>query len=588
MANCPGCQVDVPQGLPEDTLFLGAIPDGMANAYYDQDVSFRMPKTSTPVSQNDPDVPSGLNIAEITIVGISNLPPGLSWEANASSYSPQDETDGCLKFCGTPLVPGLYVMEVTIEAVVFIVTEEVTFDMEVYIAPAMSNNDGFSLVNNSGCGMVTTSFENNVVSNGNAGYRYNWDFGNGNSSLDENPSDQTYDTPGTYIVNYQATIDTTGYILTRVGVIDVDCSDIPTGPVFSNKPDLQVEIEDPSGVRIYESERIDNVDGPVDYFPNILIESGTYRLKVIDEDSGINGGDDTCIDINFNLLSNGTITGNGFELELDIFNPIDTISTTDTITVYAIPDAPVLVNLLEDEFCDGSTTTLTSSYLEGNQWFFEGEAIVGATADSFEVLESGMYQVQYTSVEGCTAISEAITITINELPEIPTYSNTNNLLTLASTIVYDPEFTLQWYQDGELLIGETTTEFCALEDGEYTLEVTDPTTGCTNVFTQTIDHDGSLDCFTSAEDLVLAFDLSIFPNPVNDWINISLSTKETMTLGVKIYDIMGRVFYHNPVQQEVYGTTQLSPISVENLAPGMYFIELRLGEETMVQKFIRG
>jgi len=47
-AQCPGCVVDLPT-LPEDTIYLGNAPDGMVSFYYDEDISFRLPKTTDPV-----------------------------------------------------------------------------------------------------------------------------------------------------------------------------------------------------------------------------------------------------------------------------------------------------------------------------------------------------------------------------------------------------------------------------------------------------------------------------------------------------------------------------------------------------------
>jgi len=586
LANCPGCVVDVPGGLAEDTLFLGMVPDGIVNAYYDEDISFRMPKTTTPVSQTDPDVPGGLNIVDITIVGISNLPPGLAWETDATSYDPQEQTDGCIKFCGTPLVSGLFVLEVQVQATIFIGPQDVSFPMEIYIEPATSTNDGFSLTNNSGCGAVSASFENNIPSNGIDGYSYNWDFGNGNVSLDENPSDQSYDQPGTYIVNYQAVIDTSGYILTRIGVNEVSCFDIPTFPDFSNKPDLQIEIVDPSGVRIYESATIDNVDPPIDYFPNLFIGPGVYQLKVIDEDSGINGGDDTCAEITFNLLSDGTFTSSDYELELDIFHPVDTITTSDTITVYAIPDAPVVTNSGALETCAGDDLVLISSYTEGNQWFFNGEELIGATANDFEVLESGTYQVMYTSTDGCTAMSEEVLIEIYDLPVTPEFENTNNLLSLLTNITYDAGLTFQWYQDGNLLEGETSAEYCSMETGMYTLEVTDPVTGCTSEFVQDIEYDGSLNCFTNTEDFSAVVTIDLYPNPVVDWLTISLDISEGNEVNIQLYDLLGRP-QGKLMEYQVNGPTQLEPIDVTSLAAGIYVVEFRIGAERVLRKFVK-
>lgn len=585
-ANCPGCIIDLPAGMSEDTLFLGTLPNGTVGTYYDEDVSFRMPMTTDPVNEMDPDVPAGLNINNITLIGISNLPPGLSWEASATSFDPQSETDGCFKFCGTPLAPGLYEMEVTVEATVFVLTQTVTFPMAILIEPATSVNDGFSLINASGCGEVVASFENNVPSNGDTGFSYAWDFGNGQSSLDENPSSQTYDQPGIYLIEYQAIIDTSGYVLTRVGVNDVSCFDIPTFPDFSNNPDLHVEITDPNGDLIFESETVWNTDPPIEVFPNITLEAGQYQMKVIDEDSGINGADDVCAEITFNQLSNGTISFDDFELELEIFHPVDTILSTDTVFVYEIPEQPSIFNSGADEFCDGETVVLTSSYGENNQWYSGGELIPGETESTLEVAESGDYQVEYTSLEGCKAISEVREIIIYENPEIPEFDNVNNLLSLMDGITFDESYVLQWLLDGVEIEGENSESYCAMEDGIYTLEVTDLETGCISIYTETIDYDENLACTTSTEELEDHISLQIYPNPAINWINVELEVNEPKVLEISIYDVLGKRVNAEILEQEVFGR-HIEQISVYGLLSGIYLLELKIGEERIVRKFLK-
>lgn len=588
LANCPGCVVDLPGGMAEDTLFIGTPANGTANEIYDQDVSFRMPKTTTPVNEIDPDIPAGINISQIEIIGISNLPPGLDWEANEDSYDPQQNTDGCFKFCGTPLLPGTYIMEVTVEATVVIITQQVSFPIEITIEPGATSNDGFSLMNNSGCGEVTVSFTNNVPSNGNTGFSYNWDFGNGFTSTAENPADLTYTDPGTYIVNYNATIDTIGFILTNVRVLDIGCFDIPTAPDFSNNPDMQIEIKDSNGTLLYESDTIWNTDPIVEYPLSFQLTPGeNYLLRVIDADSGINGGDDICAETNFNTQSNGIVSGSDWEIEFEIIHPVDMVSTTDTVFVYEIPEQPTIFNSGADEFCAGETVTLTSSYNDFNQWFMDGELITGETETTFEVFESGIYQVQYTSVDGCTSISEERIITINENPEIPEFENTNNLLSLLETIFYDLEIQLQWSQDGVELVGETTPMYCALESGVYTLEATDMNTGCVSVFTQQITHDGAADCFTNTINLASEIDLKIYPNPVSDWINISMNLSEAKDVEIRFYDLLGRLHNNEVLTRHVNGTALLQPIPVDYLPTGIHLIELRLGDETIVQRFVK-
>lgn len=583
--NCNLCTVDVPQGLAEDTLYLGALPNGTVGIFYNNDVSFRMPKTTTPVNEIDPTIPAGLTINQIEIIGLSNLPPGLSWESDMTIYDPSAETDGCFNFIGTPLQAGTYLIEVTVEATILVFTQESTFFMELVIDPSSSVTEGFTMLNNVGCGEVTVSFQNNIPSNGNSGFSYEWDFGNGNISIDENPQDQTYSTPGFYIVNYQAEIDTVGFILTRVVATAVSCDDIPTAPDWSFNPDMHIEIRDPDGVLIYTSETVWNMDEPVEYFPNIQLGEGNYELKVIDSDSGINGGDDICGQVPFNQLSNGPIITGEFNAHLDIIHPVEYVYASDTVWVFEIPDAPEILNISATEFCEGGMVVLTSSYDEGNQWFKDGLEILNATNSELEVSETGTYSVVYTDIHGCSAASEEVLIEVHELPEEPEYQNVNNLLSLLETINYPDTYTFQWYQDNEILVGETEKFYCAMEDGAYTLEVTDPETGCINIYTETVVFDEDAECFVGTEDLASSWNLEVYPNPAFDYLNVSFELQGSQDFSVSVYDLLGKRHYFQTADQVGNASNDLV-IDLNDLASGMYLLEIKSREERLTHKFV--
>ncbi|MBK9017067.1 MAG: hypothetical protein IPM82_25090 [Saprospiraceae bacterium] len=95
--GCLGCNVSLPV-LPADTIYLGPAPDGVAGEYYDGDMSFRMPKTTTPVNATDPNTPAGLPISSIAIVAVVNVPPGLNWQPSQFTFNPSNHPDGCVKF----------------------------------------------------------------------------------------------------------------------------------------------------------------------------------------------------------------------------------------------------------------------------------------------------------------------------------------------------------------------------------------------------------------------------------------------------------------------------------------------------------
>ncbi|MDP9078418.1 MAG: S8 family peptidase [Bacteroidota bacterium] len=52
------------------------------------------------------------------------------------------------------------------------------------------------------------------------------------------------------------------------------------------------------------------------------------------------------------------------------------------------------------------STTLSSSFATGNQWYLNGKVINGATKATYVPLQSGNYQVAYISSTGCTVLSD--------------------------------------------------------------------------------------------------------------------------------------------------------------------------------------
>ncbi len=65
-------------------------------------------------------------------------------------------------------------------------------------------------------------------------------------------------------------------------------------------------------------------------------------------------------------------------------------------------------------------TTLYSSAVSGNQWFLDGVLIVGATANKYDVLKSGMYTVKSSL---CGAISDPFNVIISGIGEEPQEKN---------------------------------------------------------------------------------------------------------------------------------------------------------------------
>ena len=229
-------------------------------------------------------------------------------------------------------------LEIFLEVKISFITQNTSFQKIMVVNGGTSNNNGFSTDQNIGCGELTVDFSNNIPSNGNDGITYQWDFGNGTSSIDENPVSQTYSTPGAYEVNYQAIVDTIGHFLTNIEVTSSDCNDILSAL------DLYIVWQDPTGFVIL-TDHIQNTDPPVQFPVNYEIGPGNYTLTVMDEDGGIDGNNDVCGIFTVNQLTGATMSSGGADIALTIIHPVDTVQTTDSIFVYPIPEQLSLIHI---------------------------------------------------------------------------------------------------------------------------------------------------------------------------------------------------------------------------------------------------
>ncbi len=567
--GCPGCVVNLPAGLPEDTLYLPPLPVGERGKSYNVDLSFRVPKTTTPVSKVDSTTPPGLPISRIEIAGVENLPPGLAWQANKTVFETATETDGCFKICGTPLKADSFVLTVKLRATVFIFTQETSFTMSLVIKPPVSTNKGFAMTNVKGCGSTTVTFTNNVPSNGRSGFSYEWDLGDGTKFTGETPPPHVYSKPGTYVVRYKARIDTVGYILTRVTLISLGCTDL-----FS-APDPYLRILRGTQV-LFQNNHVDNVVPPYAFNLYFLLQPQTnYVLEVWDEDTGIDLSDDLCGSLPFNVLSGGdTLQSGSLRVVLTIENPVDEITAADTVIVYP-PPAPPQLTVSQPTACPDEVVVLQSSHPGVNQWLRDGQPITGAPSDFiYFPTQSGTYQVQIVDSSGCVAVSAGQTIVFYDAPAEPVFANDRNNLELIRIDLLPAQYSLQWYLQGIPIPGANGFEYCAQRDGTYTLEVTDLKTGCSSRFSMTVTVNPAFDCTLSTEQR-REESLTLLPNPTSGAAWLRLKRALSGEAQLRLWDIDGRLLQ----EQAVAAGQEQILLPTAALRAGLYVVELQMGND---------
>lgn len=77
-------------------------------------------------------------------------------------------------------------------------------------------------------------------------------------------------------------------------------------------------------------------------------------------------------------------------------NGCSTVSTPTAVTVYPVPDIPIIT---------ASGNQLSSSSPTGNQWYLNGSILAGANSQTYSALQNGQYSVYVSNSYGCYRIS---------------------------------------------------------------------------------------------------------------------------------------------------------------------------------------
>jgi hypothetical protein len=547
------CVIDYTQTQPG--IYPDTLPDGMVGVPYSEGITFVMPLDT-----------SGFDFTNFYIQSIAGLPFGLNWQCNSPgtncNYDPQSNQYGCMDIYGTPVLAGTYALDVTVIATLNVIGDvPAHFYTQVVIQPDTSSNNGFTLSGAYGCSPMTVSFTNN-----NPGLlAYNWDFGNGATSTQENPSPQSYSTPGDYIVTYEAFSDTTpDFYLTEVQVLGVPNS---WGWPGDLNPDIYINVVNGSGT-VYTSAVVDNTQPPLTFaIPNLLLTNETYTVEVWDEDGGLFGSDDDLGSSTFDghgVSGNSTSGSTSIAYTIQQVGPFPSVSSVDTIQNFGVPNPPNIDSLGLQLWTDSLNLTL--------QWYQNGNPIAGAINDSLLATASGDYFVISSTPEGCYASSDTITIVICDTTFTPPITQNGHLLYTDTS-----SYAIQWYQDGIPIAGENGQLLQNDNEGDFWVELTSYD-GCVYM-SDVITVD-----FTSIQEFDLSgVEFNIYPNPTSGEFNISINGVEDNQINITVLDLSGRVVFNDSFN---ITNQQLNEKIVLNSLPGIYLVNVTNGNQTVQKKLL--
>ncbi len=598
-AQCGSCVIDQvclaskPKGLCDTVL-----PDGTKGIAYQYDASFFMKPTVNDAATLSQCQCNYVQLDTIKFGAVSGLPPGLTFEYSKPGkkyYPSSGDSMGCIRFCGTPILAGNYVVKMNFLADVVVKgiavigdlvvrDQQQSYTLYITVLPSLTpvitsftyGNNGYTTCDTS----ITLDFGASLAAQNPNLTTYSWDFGNGTGSVQKTPGIKTYNTEDTFPV-----ILTTRFYNYRVKTVYVDVKNGYTEAFQEETTTLQ----NPDPYIKFNILGFSNRGSRSDVKKtswtnlNIIIPEGTdsVDIQTWDEDTGPPDGTNPLGSPDDNLgtfriaagldtarFSNNNVTG---------FVTFDTVVSNifrDTLPVVIYPQVAVPeITVLRDTTCLGDTILLSTGNKYADyaiQWYKDTASIVGGTDSVYEAFYTGNYSVGVVSlVTGCSAKSglDRFVFMVSppdslEIVILPDGSLVNNNFPGAS-------FAIQWYKNGVEMPGENNFIMFPTGAAYYSCKVYNPD------FPDCL-ATSPLFLFTSLAEGPTG-NWKVYPNPAIS--RISIETDNTPDCKLQLLNIEGKVVLETQFDSR-------ETIDIQSLNRGIYILKVSDSNATMVSKVL--
>ncbi|MFN8299995.1 MAG: T9SS type A sorting domain-containing protein [Chitinophagales bacterium] len=223
--------------------------------------------------------------------------------------------------------------------------------------------------------------------------------------------------------------------------------------------------------------------------------------------------------------------------------------------------------------CNGATSGAVSLSVAGGTGPYQYTWSNGSSSSSITNVAAGNYTVTVTDSKSCTAVntSSVTQPTALSVSATSTGSTGTNGTASSSATGGTTPYSYSWSN------GQTTSGISGLAPGNYNVTVTDGN-GC------------SASANTNVANLVgieetqnIVGNVSLFPNPANDMINVVVEIANTHAIQMTVTDIAGKVV----LKQVETATGKLTtPISVKEFTAGIYIVEISAGDQAIRKRFV--
>lgn len=189
---------------------------------------------------------------------------------------------------------------------------------------------------------------------------------------------------------------------------------------------------------------------------------------------------------------------------------------------------------------------------------------------SLDQLAAGTYELEVSDTNGC-AIAISFTIEEYDLPQ-PEAIQDGDILIVAPLFA-----SYQWLLDGVPVPGATANVFTPIEQGPYSVMVTD-NNGCTNT-SATVDFVVNVHTLPSFLRTV-----TVSPNPFSDQLRLQVQAESPVDLEIAVVALSGEVVMTKSIRL-VDGLDQVLDLAA--LPAGVYYLRLFNNEEQFERKIVK-
>jgi type IX secretion system substrate protein len=213
-----------------------------------------------------------------------------------------------------------------------------------------------------------------------------------------------------------------------------------------------------------------------------------------------------------------------------------------------------------------SVTSQITSY----QWKKNGTNIANAKSSAFTATATGSYTLMVTNNCGNTATSNAISVTVNALPNAVVTPSDSVLICRGDSVKLQANsgasLSYQWQKNTVNIAGATARDLIVKTGGNYRVIVTKTTTGCSKLSLATkvkIQCPSPLLVKTNqAENMI-----KIFPNPSTNNFHISMPLNNGKYV-ITIYDNKGNAIGNSKITSNSFAFG-------DDLKTGVYLVQIK-------------